>query len=62
MNNKFIDNKEDGQKEERLPLKEILEAVKNIRYGYVQLTIQDSKIVQIEKTEKLRLDKGSFAK
>lgn len=58
MNNIFIDNREDGQKEEDLLLKEILEAVKGIRYGYVQLTIQDSKIIQIDKTEKLRLDKN----
>ncbi len=53
-----MDNREDKQNEENLPLREILEAVKGIKYGYVQLTIQDSKIVQIDKTEKLRLDKN----
>ncbi len=58
MNNTFIDNREDDQKGEDLPLKEIVEAVKGIKYGYVQLTIQDSKIVQIDKTEKLRLNKN----
>lgn len=58
MNNTVIDNREDNQKEEDLLLKEIVEAVKSIRYGYVQLTIQDSKIVQIDKTEKLRFYKN----
>ena len=35
-------------------LKEIQEAVKNIRYGSVEIVIHDSKIVQIERKEKLR--------
>ncbi|GAN33953.1 MAG: DUF2292 domain-containing protein [Candidatus Brocadia sp. AMX2] len=35
---------------------QILKALKGIQYGYVQITIQDSKVVQIDKTEKFRLD------
>lgn len=34
----------------------ITRAIKGIKFGYVQLVIQDSKIVQIEKTEKIRFD------
>ncbi len=38
--------------------KSIVEAVKGIKYGYIQVTIHNSKIVQIDKTEKIRLDPG----
>lgn len=41
-------------------LSEILKAIKSIRYGYVQITVQDSKIVQIDKTEKIRFDKEDY--
>lgn len=37
-------------------VKNIIEAIKNIRFGYVQIVIQDSKVVQIDRTEKLRLN------
>jgi hypothetical protein len=33
----------------------ILRAIQEIRYGSVQIVIQDSKVVQIEKLEKIRL-------
>ncbi|HEX6750422.1 MAG TPA: YezD family protein [Longimicrobium sp.] len=33
----------------------ILEAVRAIRFGSVQITIHDSQVVQIERTEKLRV-------
>lgn len=33
---------------------EIMKAVREIRYGSVQITIHGSKIVQIDKTEKVR--------
>jgi hypothetical protein len=38
-----------------MPLEAIREAVESIRYGVVQLIIQDGRIVQIDKTEKIRL-------
>jgi hypothetical protein len=38
-----------------LPLEAIQEAVESIRYGVVQLIIQDGRVVQIDKTEKIRL-------
>ena len=33
---------------------EILKAIRNIKFGSVEIVIHDSKIVQIEKTEKIR--------
>lgn len=49
------------ESEKRL-LQQILNALKSIRYGCVQIYIQDSKVVQIDKTEKIRLDKEKFTK
>lgn len=37
---------------------EVLNAVKSIKYGYVQITIHNSKVVQIDRTEKIRMDKA----
>ena len=34
---------------------EVILALKNIRYGSVEIVIHDSKIVQIEKKEKFRI-------
>ncbi len=45
---------------EKKLLSQILKALRSIRYGYVQIVVQDSKIVQIDKTEKIRLDKEDF--
>ena len=45
---------------EKKLLFQILKALRSIRYGYVQIVVQDSKIVQIDKTEKIRLDKEDF--
>lgn len=41
--------------EETQVLRLILSAIREIRYGSVQIVIQDSKVVQIEKLEKIRL-------
>jgi hypothetical protein len=35
---------------------EILRAIHEIRYGTVEITIHDSQVVQIAKTERIRLD------
>lgn len=45
-----------GREDEELML-QILKALRSIRYGYVQIIVQDSKIVQIDKTEKIRFDR-----
>lgn len=37
------------------PLEAIQEAIESIRFGVVQLIIQDGRVVQIDKTEKIRL-------
>lgn len=36
---------------------EILSALRDIRYGSVEIVIQDSRVVQIERREKVRLDR-----
>ena len=38
-------------------LTEVLRAVRGIRHGCVQIIIQDSRVVQIDRTEKVRLSK-----
>ena len=38
-----------------VPLEDIQQAVESIRFGVVQLIIQDGRVVQIDKTEKIRL-------
>jgi hypothetical protein len=35
----------------------ILHAIQNIRYGSVEIVIQDAKVVQIERKEKVRFDR-----
>ena len=42
-------------KNEKEILLEITGLMKNIKYGYIQITIQNGKVVQIDKTEKFRL-------
>ncbi len=37
---------------------QILQAVQNIRFGSVEIIIQDSRVVQIETTEKIRVVKN----
>lgn len=39
----------------RRTLREILRAVRSMKYGQVTIIVQDSKVVQIDKTEKVRL-------
>lgn len=39
---------------DRRVAEEIMKAVREIRFGSIQITIHDSKVVQIDKTEKVR--------
>jgi hypothetical protein len=39
-----------------VPEREILEAVRAIRFGSVEVVIHDSKVVQVIRTEKVRFD------
>lgn len=45
-----------GNNKEDVIIAQILRALKGIQYGHVQITIQDSKVIQIDTTEKVRLD------
>lgn len=47
---------EDLRPSSQLPwLKSLLSALKELRYGTVTLVVQDGKVIQIEKNEKVRL-------
>lgn len=35
----------------------VAQQVKSLRYGVVEIVVHDSRVIQIEKTERLRLDK-----
>jgi hypothetical protein len=35
-------------------LRQIVEAIRSVRFGQVQIIIQDCRVVQIDKTEKVR--------
>jgi hypothetical protein len=41
-------------REERELIQDLLEALRTIRYGSIVLTIHDSKLIEIQKTEKIR--------
>jgi len=36
-------------------IRQVIEAIQSVRFGQVQIFIQDSRVVQIDKTEKVRL-------
>ena len=38
-------------------MREIVRAVRSVRYGSVEVVIQNSRVVQIERKEKFRFDK-----
>jgi len=42
---------------EREVLEEILRAIRRVRHGYVQIIVQDARVVQIDTLEKKRLDR-----
>lgn len=48
--------------QEREIEQEILRAVKGIRYGSVEIVIHDSRVVQIERKEKVRFEKDVSTK
>ena len=35
----------------------VFQNVKSLRYGVVEIVVHDSRVIQIEKTERVRLDK-----
>ena len=36
----------------------VIQQVKSLRYGVVEIVVHNSKVIQIEKTERVRLDKA----
>jgi len=44
-----------GRPEDGEVVEQIVKAISSVRYGHVQIVIQDSRVVQIDKTEKVRL-------
>jgi hypothetical protein len=42
---------------ERQVLAEVLQAIRSVRHGYVQITLQDSRVVQIDTLEKRRFER-----
>ncbi len=47
--------------EEEIILREVLKALHQIKHGYIQLVVQDSRVVQIDKMEKVRLGNRPLA-
>lgn len=47
-----------GQDEARIQ-QEILRAVREVRYGSVEVVIHDAKVVQVERREKIRFQKSA---
>ena len=41
--------------EEETVLADVLAAMRAVRHGYIQLTLQDARVIQIDTTEKHRL-------
>ena len=48
-------SQEDLTCEERRVLVEVLAAMRTIHHGYIQLTVQNARVIQIDRTEKHRL-------
>ena len=41
-------------------LEQVADAVKKLKFGQIVVTVHNSKIVQIEKTEKIRFNDGHY--
>jgi hypothetical protein len=48
-----------GGKEDLKWLELVIQQVGSLRYGVVEIVVHDGRVIQIEKTERLRLDKTS---
>jgi hypothetical protein len=48
-----------GENEDLKWLELVIQQVGSLRYGVVEIVVHDSRVIQIEKTERLRLDKTS---
>jgi|WetSurMetagenome_2_1015567.scaffolds.fasta_scaffold00013_56 hypothetical protein len=50
---------EDLEVNEKVLLASLIKALRNVRFGHILITVHDSNVVQIEKTEKIRPDKAN---
>lgn len=50
-----VSERESRESQDKMLMLKLIEAIKSIKYGYVQITIHDGEVVQIDKTEKIRL-------
>jgi hypothetical protein len=59
MNNIARNEAEKSKAQEKLPawLQLVREHVSSLKFGTVQVTVHDSRVVQVERVEKLRFDK-----
>jgi len=59
MNNIAKSEGEKAKSSEKLPawLQLVREHVASLKFGTVQITVHDSRVVQVERVEKLRFDK-----
>ena len=48
-----------GRNEDLKWLELVIQQVGSLRYGVVEIVVHDGRVIQIEKTERLRLDKAS---
>jgi hypothetical protein len=48
-----------GGNEDLKWLELVIQQVGSLRYGVVEIVVHDERVIQIEKTERLRLDKAS---
>jgi hypothetical protein len=55
MEKRSVQRPEAPKPQPEVPLEAIQAAVQSIRFGVVQLIIQDGRVVQIDRTEKIRL-------
>ncbi|MBI4536794.1 MAG: YezD family protein [candidate division NC10 bacterium] len=55
MNAQVVALRDDPLAEDGVIIRQIVQAIKSVRHGQVRIIIQDSRVVQIDKTEKLRL-------
>ena len=59
MNNIARNESDKSKAQEKLPawLQLVREHVASLKFGTVQVTVHDSRVVQVERVEKLRFDK-----
>jgi len=55
MSSQMSDELENLSEEERGRLREVLRALRGLRYGSVVLTVHDGRLVEVQKTQRIRL-------